>query len=328
MRLFIYLLILAVTAYLSMFYGNQALYALLFTELAVPLISLLLGVIGVCTAKVFVSQPKTAAVKGKKSPIVIELSSPLPLSAVSGKLSLTNNLTLSSSLMEFEFPKGFGKALHINLPAEQKENGCIRLKLKKLRCRDMTGIFPLPLRGGKKLSELYVLPTGTMPIEDKGSPLLRSRILLDDADNKGDNRSETYEIRNYLPGDRMSSIHWKQSAKIGELMVKLPGSEKAASSVIFVDVSTGREAERALDDLSRVCDALIRKQKEFAVYWIDHEQLHCSEVHKASDYFIMSRAFILSDFFENDTAASCVSKLKSGDGDFYYIDREGYHKNL
>lgn len=55
----------------------------------------------------------------------------------------------------------------------------------------------------------------------------RSSVELDSDEysmrHPGDDPSETFALREYVPGDRVRSIHWKLTEKTGEVIVRQLG---------------------------------------------------------------------------------------------------------
>ncbi|MBO4695734.1 MAG: DUF58 domain-containing protein [Lachnospiraceae bacterium] len=71
-------------------------------------------------------------------------------------------------------------------------------------------------------AEIVVMP---VPVDLSDSVSDVNRQVNEEEDlvselGKGDNRTEIYDIREYKPGDELTTIHWKLSAKAEDLMVK------------------------------------------------------------------------------------------------------------
>lgn len=51
----------------------------------------------------------------------------------------------------------------------------------------------------------------------------------------GSDPGEVFDVRTYLPGDSLKAMHWKLSAKLGELMVKIPSWPIENSVAVILD---------------------------------------------------------------------------------------------
>lgn len=114
--------------------------------------------------------------------------------------------------------------------------GTYLVRLKKLKVYDFTGLFyaKVPASGEKKIQ---VMPRiYTIPIQL--SPMVRNFFgeseVYDDYEPGYDN-SELFDVREYQEGDGLRKIHWKLSAKKGELLVKEFALPKACPIVLFLD---------------------------------------------------------------------------------------------
>jgi len=66
--------------------------------------------------------------------------------------------------------------------------------------------------------------------------LPRGHSLLSRADSTDD--SSGYDVRPYAPGDSFNRIHWRSTARLGEIQVKEFDLEQTADVWIFVDLES------------------------------------------------------------------------------------------
>lgn len=114
--------------------------------------------------------------------------------------------------------------------------GTYLVRLKKLKVYDFTGLFSskVSAKGEKKIQvmpRIYNIPLQL-------SPMVRNFFgeseVYDDYEPGYDN-SELFDVREYQEGDGLRKIHWKLSAKKGELLVKEFALPKACPIVLFLD---------------------------------------------------------------------------------------------
>lgn len=63
----------------------------------------------------------------------------------------------------------------------------------------------------------------------------------------GDDASEIFDIRDYVPGDRLNRIHWKLTGKLRRLMVKEFGLPIDSSVLIFFDLGFYKNTEEYME---------------------------------------------------------------------------------
>lgn len=156
---------------------------------------------------------------------------------------------------------------------EFKDAGCYEVFLKKITIYDNFGlifitrklaanvmfqILPEPINVGVKLSESVKNFHGSV-------------IAYDDEESNDDTEIKT---REYIPGDKVQSIHWKLSAKSDMLMIKEVTEPKACPIVIFLEYN--RRKGKSFGDFLRITAgvsfALLDMACPHYIAWYDDEQ--------------------------------------------------------
>ena len=94
----------------------------------------------------------------------------------------------------------------------------------------------------------------------------------------GDDPSEIFQVREFRPGDRVSGIHWKLSARSGTLMTKEYSRPLQEGGLLFLDLyspeASGNwaEADDYLDLVFSFCLALLEEERNCRVVWRTEEQ--------------------------------------------------------
>lgn len=142
-------------------------------------------------------------------------------------VSLDAKLTL---VVENTFFKTSGKQL-ISVPIHMKEGyglsfpvmatlpGLVSVNVKSIRIKDLLGICFFEKKDVCR-GELPILPKMQTESEYEGQSLQSGMIESEESTKRGNDFSDVQEIREYIPGDKLMSIHWKLSAKTDKLMVK------------------------------------------------------------------------------------------------------------
>lgn len=146
--------------------------------------------------------------------------------------------------------------------------GRVEVTIEEFIVYDFLHIFYL--KGcGKKGSEVLVWPAfrdgeETEEIYDciEGFP------KENESKRRGTDYNPDYEVREYIPGDELKSIHWKLSAKQGRMMVRerlATGREKVNVLLpLSEDIS---ENDALMEALYGLCRLLLGKEYPIQLYW-------------------------------------------------------------
>lgn len=98
-------------------------------------------------------------------------------------------------------------------------------------------------------------------------------------DRPGMDLSETFQIREYVPGDSMRQVHWKLSNKLDRIIVRDPSLPVIQNVLIFWE-RTGESGDaQSLDAQAEVvvslCKALLDRSIQFTVGWNDTDRNLC-----------------------------------------------------
>ena len=109
---------------------------------------------------------------------------------------------------------------------------------------------------------------------------------------KGNDPSETFDIREYVPGDDVRSIHWKLSSKTDTLILREASDPMHYQVVLMPDFgleqmkngTTADEINTAIGIGDAVCRQLIRKGISFCMAIPTDHGLQVTEIRGESDY--------------------------------------------
>ena len=96
--------------------------------------------------------------------------------------------------------------------------GKILCKLEKARVYDYMGLFWLRIHK-KTVKPLVVRP---VPVPMRNVSNLERFAASSWRPKPGGGFSENHEMRQYVPGDKLNQVHWKLTAKTGEVIVREP----------------------------------------------------------------------------------------------------------
>lgn len=122
-----------------------------------------------------------------------------------------------------------------------KYRGTYPVGVKSVEVTDFLGLFtiPYPLMSQIRLTA-----------RPRIIPMEQLRVVLQEQDPKNTlfpvsrlQELPDFELRSYLPGDPIKYIHWKNSARAGELLVRKQMPEELFETIIFMDLSPIEDEE-------------------------------------------------------------------------------------
>lgn len=245
-----YLSLLLVAFIFVFFYGGKVPYMLLYTVLALPIVSLLHLVLGYLGLKFEQGLDSSSVVKGDKVTYTFRIANRslflLPYVSIKffGDADMLKqqqdikNLALRPlEKRQFCFEYGY------------KYRGCYEIGVNALEIQDFLGVFklvrrmkqPLLITVYPRIIDINRIGLNTYYVPDQ---LLTKVSLYQDV-------SEIEDINKYSYGDNLKNVHWKLSAKVNELMVKKYQPTAAASALFFVDLKSNAltgESDALIED--------------------------------------------------------------------------------
>jgi len=241
---------------------------LLILCIALPILSLVMSLPGMVRCRVVLSARPAALSRGEKGEWTVggESFAGLPLSRVSLRLTVRNGLTSERTVRRLKLT---GVATHCptQLLAPTGHCGVLELRADRVRVCDYLGLFtwrlppPAPAALVCRPAAVQVEP----PVIPEGRGV-RSVPLGSGRRGAG----ETYELREYRPGDPMRDVHWKLSSKWDELIVRERSQDNTPLPLLTLDLwGRPERLDAVLDQLLGLSDALLRVQQSHAVLWLD-----------------------------------------------------------
>ena len=150
------------------------------------------------------------------------------------------------------------------------EPGSYEIQLRRVRFYDLTGLFYLEQRAAARGEGAWlgVLPR-IYPMGISLSEAVRGFVgeaEIYDSARSGTDASETFKLRPFRDGDELRSIHWKLSAKEGELIVRENSMPRGCPVAVLVEpAAAGKEA--ALQCVASLSFCLMDRECSHYVVW-------------------------------------------------------------
>lgn len=291
-----YILLLAINIIAYWFLHSHFHFIVLVIMALAPIFSLLMAL---HLRKAMEAQVVSSSLKGEygvqnqESFFVVKLINKTIWASLDVKLimEVKNEFFGTKGDMLFSVPVYSKKGYELTVPLVAELPGRITLTLKEIRIKDLMGFVFLK----KKMSdygELVIMPEAiAQEIQDK-TYFETGMLESEESSKKGNDFSDVQEIREYIPGDKLMSIHWKLSAKREILMVKDRVSMSDKQLVVIPELCNANlyELNTILTTTYSLINALVKdKLNVRLMYWskkrFEYEDIRIDYVEALNDAF-------------------------------------------
>ena len=231
------------------FYREWLSWLFLIAVIALPWLSLLLSLPAIFTAKA------TLAIPGALSPMEscraeMDLTAIIPPPPYGYKLRVSHAIT------------GTVRILKPGQPLPTDTCGRLEIRQAKAWICDYLGLYRFPLRKKAEIF-VYIQPNTEPIIPTPDFAVLPPRQWKP---KPGGGFAENHELRLYRPGDNLQQIHWKLSAKTGNLILREAMDPVHQPLRLTLDLcGTAEELNRKLGQLLWLGNILAEKGRTFDI---------------------------------------------------------------
>lgn len=178
---------------------------------------------------------------------VIRVLNPTWLVSLDAKLCLAvgNPFFQTEGQQVISIPIRARKGYTLELPIVSDYPGIVQIQVKSIKVKDLMGFhfFKLSL---DESAESVVMPQQVLNVSYDTVNLEQGMLESEESTKRGNDFSDVQEIREYIPGDKLMSIHWKLSAKRDILMVKDRVSMSDKQLVILPELCGDNKVELSM----------------------------------------------------------------------------------
>lgn len=191
---------------------------------------------------------------------------------LSVKLDTENAFYGSEASTVISLPVRFHENYEQHIPVEFSMNGRYRFSVKSFTVRSMLGIISI----SKKIDsydEICIFPENVSEGLKSLNDMTLGMTESEETKKKGHDFSDVSDVREYIPGDKLMSIHWKLSAKRDILMVKDRVSMSDQQMVLVAELAPSMdEVDKVITLAYNTCLMLVKEgvYTRF-LYWSDKE---------------------------------------------------------
>lgn len=191
-------------------------------------------------------QVRSGTEKGKELPLVFQIENGRRLhvtGTIMIRMKISYEMLQKTETVEIAFPAEGNRSGYEHLFLTE-QCGDIRFSCDQVQIGDVLNLFHLKIR---PFQEVYttVYPE-KLPIQVQLSRTAigayRDNGLVQN--RKGDDPSEIFDLRDYIPGDDIRSIHWKLSGKLDHLIFRQASDPFHYHVVLLPDIGLMQEGEQ------------------------------------------------------------------------------------
>ena len=294
-----YLAFVLFMAYESVIYENAVVSMMFVAAIILPVISFVLLLIE--WSKIAVTMKIPVPVAEKDNPIqlqiVIKRSIPLPVGQIDLRMRCISGFTKQERIRYLSIDHDGKINSKVIYDICSYQCGKVKIVIDRIRMKDIFGLCSL----NKKINlakEITFLPKiyETMVEVSEGVRHFAGETEEDEPEAAGNDHSQVYQIRPYRPGDRLQTIHWKLTARSGELYVREAGEPICLAAGIFMDFRAASAMERSnaealIESALSISNALLEQNCRHFIVWYDvnAKKLSKQRISKMEDiYALMS----------------------------------------
>lgn len=264
-RLILFIILEAACIYMALIYRNEAFLNVFYGSLFAFFVFIILDIINIHWLDISINIPEAVVHAGKEIPVDILLNNRglFPTGRIGVYIKSINSYTGKKEVTKFYVSADGNASLAARCYYYAKTPGNIEFFIKRVWAEDYLGILKLPVFRYDKyehpvivIPKLYEVPVlvvhGAYENVNEDSNFNNTFIAPDSTENG--------ETRQYMPGDSFKNIHWKLSAKTGELMSRQKYSNASCMAVFFIipgSISSAYKKKRFIQAVLSVSASLV-----------------------------------------------------------------------
>ena len=268
-RIIAYLVQVAIVYYTHDFLRNHFLMLVMWVILALPVFDLIAYIMLYRGISVELTAPEREVNRQNVGYLNLKLinTSYMISYDVNVKLDVENTFYKDSSATILSLPCSARSSEEKQLPIKYSMNGIYKYSISAITIRDMLGFVSVKKDIGQT-AEVNVYPERELAAEVDMSDMNRGMTESEETVKKGHDFSDVSDVREYIPGDKLMSIHWKLSAKRDILMVKDRVAMSDQQMVILTELSgSDEDVDEVLTLTYAVTKRLVQDQTYVRLLW-------------------------------------------------------------
>lgn len=200
--------------------------------------------------------------------------------------------------------------------------GKVEIRPVQIRVCDPLRIFVQKLESGTEWTGYFAPEFSGAVIPDEFLDSYNMESYQYSQHEKGSDPGEVFGVRDYQEGDSLKQIHWKLSAKLDNVTVKIPSYPIENNILLILDnlldpqIETGpKERSQLVERFYSLSDALLQKNIPHSIGWYDvSEQMFQIRRITAAEQLQETIPEVLGCGFEDSETSTIFRYLESMEG--------------
>jgi len=268
-RIISYLVLLAVAWYMHDFLRNHFMMIVMWVLIVLPIFDLISFIVLYRGVRVELTAPEREVNRNDVGYLKLMLinSSYMISYDVNIKIKAENAFYGDSSVAILSLPCSAKSSEEKQIPIKYSMNGNYRYSIHGTNISDILGFVSVK-KNFDETAEVFVYPERSLAAEVDMSDMNKGMTESEETVKKGHDFSDVSDVREYIPGDKLMSIHWKLSAKRDILMVKDRVAMSDQQMVILVELAgSDEEVDEVLTLAYAVTKRLVQDQTYVRLIW-------------------------------------------------------------
>lgn len=232
-----YLVLMACLAVLVFVFSNRF---LLFLLLLMVVLAVLMAALSRIDARNMLVDLEilSGTQEGKELRIKVKMYSGFPLYAARSILMGLDieNTMFGSTSRKYYYMYLSGKSREVELTIPAQRCGEVKIQCAEILLQDLLKLFRRKIRPFETVQTIIYPRTANVHVEMSratiGAPREEGRMQ----NRKGNDPSEMFDIREYVPGDDIRSVHWKLSSKTENLILREASDPSHYNMILLPDL--------------------------------------------------------------------------------------------
>lgn len=274
---------------------------------------------------------------GVKLAVVLKNNSFIPVSAVNITVEIESVTDSAYVKRKIRTALSAKETESVYLGLSSRHCTVLNCRIKKVRCCDAFGLFSYKIRTEKGEDSIVIMPKTLK----NGLNISKSNYSVTESDTysetqKGDDSSQVFDVRDYVPGDDIRRIHWRLSSKQDNMIVKEFSRPIADKCVVLLEsglINGSSEdsfcrIDKILSAFITLADKIIASEQSISVQWhsAEKEILLAYDIHSREEIYSVVKLFLCEKFSEK--ASVSVNNFKNYNSnlssEIYYIYDSGF----
>ena len=184
------------------------------------------------------------------------------------------------------------KKSEYEIPVSKEQCGEIIVRCREAYVYDLLGLFKVPITTFGEMTTVIYPQKVQMHVEMSKDIYGRPREEGQIQNRRGNDPSEMFDIREYVPGDDIRAVHWKLSSKTDTLILREASDPSHYNLVVLIDLGLEQENEpvpsaslnAAIAYGSGIMEKLVKQRVAFCVVIPTKTGLRVYEIREERDF--------------------------------------------